>query len=109
MIPAHGTKGYKFEDGQARCADGTLLIYKPFRRPSRELCFLRIQLQQALLYEVLPAVSGHRSACIKAFDNIADGAHAFVRYAALIAIRAALGKPLFEELTSFFQTINDQS
>ena len=38
-----------------------------------------MQLQQALLYEALPAVSGHRSAHIKAFDNIADGADAFVR------------------------------
>ncbi len=75
----HGTRGYKVEGGRACCADGTLLIYKPFRRPSRELCFLRMQLQQALLYEALPAVSGHRSAHIKAFDNIADGADAFVR------------------------------
>ena len=76
---AHGTKGCKAEEGQALCADGTLLIYKPFRRPSRELCFARMQLQQALLFEALPAVSGHRSAHIKAFHNIADGADAFVR------------------------------
>ena len=38
-----------------------------------------MQLQQALLYEALPTVSGHRSAHIKPFDNIADGADAFVR------------------------------
>ena len=61
------------------CADGTLLIYKPFRRPSKKLCFLRMQLQQALLYEAPAAVSGSRPACIKPFDNIVDGADAFIR------------------------------
>ena len=53
-----------------------------------------MQLQQALLYEALPAVSGYRSACIKAFDNIADGADAFVRYPAAYASIAAPWKNL---------------
>ena len=60
-------------------ADGTLLIHKPFRRLSNEVCFKRMQLQQALLYEAPPAVSGSRPACIKSFDNIMDGADAFIR------------------------------
>ena len=60
-------------------ADGTLLIYKPFRRLSDEVCFKRMQLQQALLYEAPAAVSGSRPACIKPFDNIIDGADAFMR------------------------------
>ena len=38
-----------------------------------------MQLQQALLYEAAAAVSGSRSACIKPFDNIIDGADAFIR------------------------------
>ena len=68
-----------------------------------------MQLQQALLYEALPAVSGYRSACIKAFDNLADGAEAFVRYAAVYAVRAALGTPLFENLEPLLQTLSKQS
>ncbi len=59
--------------------DGTLLIYQPFRRLSNELCFQRMQLQQALLYKAPAAVSGSRPACIKPFDSIIDGADAFVR------------------------------
>lgn len=79
----HGT-----EPGHDNCllnslcvlADGTLLIYKAFRRPSKELCFLRLQLQQAMLYEAPPApVSSTRTACIKPFDSIVDGSDAFIR------------------------------
>ena len=62
-----------------RPADGTLLIFQPFRRPSDELCFQRMQLQQALLYEAPAAAVGSRPACIKPFDNLVDGADAFIR------------------------------